>query len=103
MEITNKDLNEILTYANYSDDVFKTTANLDDGTIYLDATLNDDFTFICELYIVDEKVYLNTEQVRVLIDRLEDFKNDPLSFEDNEEPLTLQEWEKELECMNKIY
>jgi len=103
MEINKKDLNEILTYANYSDDVFKTTAKLDDGTIYLDAKLNDDFTFICELFIVDQKVYLTTEQVKSIIDRLEEFKNDLVEVEDNEEPLTTKEWEDKLDCMNKIY
>ena len=103
MEINKKDLNEILTYANYSDDVFKTTAKLDDGTIYLDAILNDGYTLMCELFIVDQKVYLTTEQVKSIIDRLEDFKNDLVEAEDNEEPLTTKEWEDKLDCMNKIY
>ena len=98
-ELSEKDLQTIILFADYFQEENETYLNLEDDTILLSAMLKDGFLSI-EFYIDEDSILLSKKLANIIFDKLEMYKKDVLSVEDNQESLTRKDWTKKLEYFN---
>tara|TARA_R110000803_G_scaffold45361_2_gene95600 strand:- start:62 stop:370 length:309 start_codon:yes stop_codon:yes gene_type:complete len=95
-QISNKDLETILSHCNYDDDGIETIVELNDDVILINAELGYDNSLFTFLMVSETRIVLTEQQTLKIAFKLKEYRDDVLSVKEPK-PMTTEEWKNKLE------